>query len=169
MILILSFHALFMTSDSVRDNLKNIYQINGGFRWGKRTPLVFLRHSFWLIDPEILLKVPWAPIYTHFEAERAPKNSDFGKNFPKRAEKRPFWPVFFPTGENPTRNPFFFVENPLLPQEHPRSVPVSDLTRNWFDCSNRGVHFWRITLMLNVKYDRQCSEQVLQVALHSCS
>ena len=60
-----------------------------------RTPLVFLRHSFWLIDPEILLKVPWAPIYTHFEAERAPKNSATLVNIFQEPKNAPFWSVFF--------------------------------------------------------------------------
>ena len=74
----------------------------GGFRWGwggggggglgvRLPPSVirppadpkghpfdtFSEIHFWPTDPKIFLKAPWAPIYTNFEGERAPKKRDF--------------------------------------------------------------------------------------------
>ena len=42
-------------------------------------PLILFQKSIFgrPTDPKIFLKAPWAPIYTNFEGERAPKNSDF--------------------------------------------------------------------------------------------
>ena len=46
-------------------------------------------------DPKFFLKAPWAPIYTNFEDERAPKiekcfESFFSQNFSKKAQKQFF-------------------------------------------------------------------------------
>ena len=42
-------------------------------------------------DPIIFLKAPWAPIYTNFEGERAPKKTRFFcQNFSKSGQKRLF-------------------------------------------------------------------------------
>ena len=56
------------------------------------TPLwFFLRNPFLVTDPKIFLKAPWAPIYTKFEGELAPKKGVFlCQNFPKSAQKRLF-------------------------------------------------------------------------------
>ena len=37
----------------------------------------FSEIHFWPTDPKIFLKAPWAPIYTNFEEERAPKKKQF--------------------------------------------------------------------------------------------
>ena len=37
----------------------------------------FSEIHFWPTDPKIFLKAPWAPIYTPFEGERAPKKTRF--------------------------------------------------------------------------------------------
>ena len=51
--------------------------------------------QFWPTDPKIFLKAPWAPIYTNFEGERAPKKTRFFcQNFSKSAKKR-FFDCFF--------------------------------------------------------------------------
>ena len=55
----------------------------------------FSEIHFWPTDPKIFLKAPWAPIYTKFEGERAPKkNAIFCQNFSKSAQKRLFLTVF---------------------------------------------------------------------------
>ena len=90
----------------------HIKRTRGGFRGGRgaggggRTPFpsgirppadpkgplfdTFSKIHFWPTDPKIFLKAPWAPIYTNFDGERAPKKRDFFKkclNFSKSAQK----------------------------------------------------------------------------------
>ena len=51
----------------------------------------FSEIHFWPTDPKIFLKAPWAPIFTNFEGERAPKKTRFFcQNFSKSAQKRLF-------------------------------------------------------------------------------
>ena len=50
----------------------------------------FSETHFWPTDPKIFLKAPWAPVYTNFEGERAPKKNDFCQNFSKSVQKRLF-------------------------------------------------------------------------------
>ena len=57
---------------------------------------IFSGNHFWPIDPKIFLKAPWAPIYTNFEEERAPKkNAIFLSKFFKKCPKTAFLTVFF--------------------------------------------------------------------------
>ena len=56
----------------------------------------FSEIHFWPTDPKIFLKAPWAPIYTNFERERAPKKTRFFcQNFSKKCPKTAFLTVFF--------------------------------------------------------------------------
>ena len=59
----------------------------------QKAPFVLFR----VIDhPEIFLKAPWAPIYTNFEGERAPKkNTKFLSKFSINCLKTPFSVCFF--------------------------------------------------------------------------
>ena len=45
-------------------------------------------------DPIIFLKAPWAPIYTNFEGERAPKKTDFFVKIFQKVPKNGFLTVF---------------------------------------------------------------------------
>ena len=89
--------------------LPNIYR--GGFRGGgadastsqgfdplptQRVPLwYFLRNPFSVTDPKIFLKAPFAPIYTNFEGERAPKKTRFFLwKFSKKCTKTAFLTCF---------------------------------------------------------------------------
>ena len=67
--------------------------IRGGFREGGGG--VCLRNSFWPTEPKIFLKALWAPVYTNFEAERAPKNAIFLSTLSKKCPKTAFLTCFF--------------------------------------------------------------------------
>ena len=56
---------------------------------------IFSEINFWPTDLKIFLKAPWAPIYTNFEGERAPKKTRFFcQNFFKKCPKTAFLTVF---------------------------------------------------------------------------
>ena len=101
----------------------------------QRFPLwFFLRNPFLVTDPKIFLKAPWAPIYTKFEGELAPKKCDFFMSkFSKKCPKTAFLTCFlkdFLRRRKFGQNSIFLVlyesfENQFgRPKENPRSAPV---------------------------------------------
>ena len=55
----------------------------------------FSEIHFWPTDPKIFLKAPWAPIYTNFEGERAPKKTRFFVKIFQKVPKNGFFDCFF--------------------------------------------------------------------------